>query len=145
MDRIPSLPYFKWDFLVINTLKGEDLILAFDFPKYFNPSIYWRKGLITFNPENKDYHYPSDSFSNDLPSANTCAALVVDSRKPSFPTSVHISSPNSYQSLIFSRYEVFKEIKDVGEDSFISSLNLFHGNVDLPPSSYHDSLEELWD
>ncbi|MBW0562183.1 hypothetical protein O181_101898 [Austropuccinia psidii MF-1] len=41
--------------------------------------------------------------------------------------------------------EVFKEIQDVGEDNSVSSLHLFFGNIVLPPSSYHDSLEELWD
>ncbi|MBW0470008.1 hypothetical protein O181_009723 [Austropuccinia psidii MF-1] len=48
-------------------------------------------------------------------------------------------------SLLSSTDEVFKEIKDVGEDNSVSSLHLFFGNMDLPPSSYHDSLEELWD
>ncbi|MBW0479172.1 hypothetical protein O181_018887 [Austropuccinia psidii MF-1] len=48
-------------------------------------------------------------------------------------------------SLLPSRDEFFKEIKDVGEDDAVSSLHLFFGNMELPPSSYHDSLEELWD
>ncbi|MBW0513771.1 hypothetical protein O181_053486 [Austropuccinia psidii MF-1] len=34
--------------------------------------------------------------------------------------------------LLKSRAEVFKEIKDVGEDVAISSLHLFHGDMDLP-------------
>ncbi|MBW0534183.1 hypothetical protein O181_073898 [Austropuccinia psidii MF-1] len=45
--------------------------------------------------------------------------------------------------------EVFKEIKDVGEDVgedvSISSLHLFQGDMDLPPLSLHASLEEQWD
>ncbi|MBW0523433.1 hypothetical protein O181_063148 [Austropuccinia psidii MF-1] len=36
-------------------------------------------------------------------------------------------------------------IQDVGEDDSVSSLNLFVDKVDLPPSSYPDSLEKLWD
>ncbi|MBW0586803.1 hypothetical protein O181_126518, partial [Austropuccinia psidii MF-1] len=48
-------------------------------------------------------------------------------------------------SLPLSGDEVFKEIQDVGEDNSVSSPHLFFGNMDLPPSSYHDSLEELWD
>ncbi|MBW0496520.1 hypothetical protein O181_036235 [Austropuccinia psidii MF-1] len=36
-------------------------------------------------------------------------------------------------------------MKDVEEDNAISSLNLLHGSVELPPSPYHDSLEEWWD
>ncbi|MBW0505682.1 hypothetical protein O181_045397 [Austropuccinia psidii MF-1] len=103
------------------------------------------RGLITFNDDNRDYHDPSESFSNSFSSAKSYAALVGDSRIPSFPSSVHIPSLNSHQSLLSSRDEVFKEIQDVGEDNSVSSLHLFFGNMDLPPSSYYDSLEELWD
>ncbi|MBW0494635.1 hypothetical protein O181_034350 [Austropuccinia psidii MF-1] len=49
------------------------------------------------------------------------------------------------QSLLKSRNEVFKEIKHVGEDVAISSLHLFHGYMDLPPLSFHGSLEEQCD
>ncbi|MBW0527802.1 hypothetical protein O181_067517 [Austropuccinia psidii MF-1] len=145
MVELPSFPSFEWDFLVIDTPKGEDLILGFDFLNHFNPSIDWRQGLITFNPDHLDYSDPSNSFRNDFSSAKSCAALVGDSRTPSFPSSVHIPSLNSPQSLLSPRAEVFKEIQDVGEDNSVSSLHLLFGNMDLPPSSYHDSLEELWD
>ncbi|MBW0478661.1 hypothetical protein O181_018376 [Austropuccinia psidii MF-1] len=118
MVQLPSFPSFEWDFLVIDTPKGEDLILGFNFLNHFNPSIDLRQGLITFNADQKDYSDPSTSFSNDFSSAKSCAALVD---------------------------EVFKEIQDVGEDNSVSSLHLFFGNMDLPPTSYHDSLEELWD
>ncbi|MBW0534447.1 hypothetical protein O181_074162 [Austropuccinia psidii MF-1] len=145
MVELPSFPSFEWDFLVIDTPKGEDLILGFDFLNQFNPSIDWKQGLITFNPDHLDYSDPSNSFRNDFSSAKSCAALVSDSRTPSFPSSVHIPSLNSPQSLLSPRAEVFKEIQDVGEDKYVSSLHLLFGNMDLPPSSYHDSLEELWD
>ncbi|MBW0533999.1 hypothetical protein O181_073714 [Austropuccinia psidii MF-1] len=144
MVELPSFPRFEWDFIVIATLKGEDLILGFDFLNHFNPSIYWRQGLITFNADHKDYSDPSIFFCNDLSSAKSYAALVGDSRTPSFPSSVHIPSINPPQSLPLYGGEVFKEIQDVGEDNSASSLHLFFGNMDLPPSSYHDSLEDLW-
>ncbi|MBW0477772.1 hypothetical protein O181_017487 [Austropuccinia psidii MF-1] len=82
MVRLPSFPSFEWVFLVIDTPKGEDLILGFDFLNHFDPSIDWRKGLITFNADHKDYYDPSKSFSNDLSSAKSCAVLVGDSRTP---------------------------------------------------------------
>ncbi|MBW0534815.1 hypothetical protein O181_074530 [Austropuccinia psidii MF-1] len=145
MVKLPSLPSFEWDFLVIDIPKGEDLILGFHFLNNFYPSIDWRKGLITFNSDHKDYYAPSKSFSNDFSSSKSCADLVGDSRTPSFPSSVHTPSLNSHQSLHSSRDEVFKDIQDIGEDNSVSSLHLFFGNMDLPPSSYHDSLEELWD
>ncbi|MBW0485772.1 hypothetical protein O181_025487 [Austropuccinia psidii MF-1] len=145
MFELPSFPSFEWDFLVIDTPKGESLILGFDFLNNLNPSIDWRQGLITFNSYHKDYHDPSNSFSDNFSPAKSCAALVGDSRTPSFTSSVHIPSVNSHQSLLSSRDEVIKEIQDVGEDNSVSSPHLFFGNIDLPTSSYHDSLEELWD
>ncbi|MBW0496543.1 hypothetical protein O181_036258 [Austropuccinia psidii MF-1] len=132
-------------YCVIDTAKGEDLILCLDFLNQFNPFIDWRQGLITFNAGHKNYYDPSKSSSNEFSSENSCAALVGDSRTPSFPSSVHITSPNYHMSLLSSKDEVLKQIQDVGEGNYVSSLHLFFGNMDLPPSSYHDSLEELWD
>ncbi|MBW0560052.1 hypothetical protein O181_099767 [Austropuccinia psidii MF-1] len=145
MVELPSSPSFEWDFLVIDTPKVEDLILGFDFVNHFDPYIDWRQGRISFNGDHKDYYDPSKSFSNVFSSAKSCASLVCDSRKPSFPSSVHIPSLNSHQLLLSSRHEVFKEIQDVGEDNSVSSLHLLFGNIYLPLLSYHDSLEELWD
>ncbi|MBW0482206.1 hypothetical protein O181_021921 [Austropuccinia psidii MF-1] len=121
MVEVPSFPSFEWHFLVIDTPKGEDLIFGFDF----------------------DYHDPSTSFSNTFPSAKSCAALVDNPRTPSFPSSVHIPSLNSNTSLLSSKDEVFNEIQDVREHNSVASLHLFFGNMNLPPSTYHDSLEEL--
>ncbi|MBW0464912.1 hypothetical protein O181_004627 [Austropuccinia psidii MF-1] len=95
--------------------------------------------------DHKDYHDPLKSFFNDFSSAKSCAALVGDSRKPLFPSSVHIPSLIYHHSLLSSRDEVFKDIQHVGEYNSASSLHLFFGNMDLSPSSYHDSLKELWD
>ncbi|MBW0470425.1 hypothetical protein O181_010140 [Austropuccinia psidii MF-1] len=145
MVELPSLQSFEWDFLVIDTPKGEYLILGFDFLNPFNPSIDLRQVLITINVDHKDYIHPSNSFSNDFSSAKSCAALVGDSRTPSFRPSVHITSLNSHMSLLSSGDEVFQQIQDVVEDNSVSSTHLFFGNIDLPPSSHHDSLEELWD
>ncbi|MBW0555736.1 hypothetical protein O181_095451 [Austropuccinia psidii MF-1] len=119
MIEIPSSPSFECEFLVIDAPKGEDLILGFDFLNNLNLSIYWRKGLITFNSNHKYYYDHSKSFSNEFSSVKSCAALVGDSRTPSFPSSVHISSLNSHQSLLPSRDEVYKEIQDVSEDNSV--------------------------
>ncbi|MBW0474319.1 hypothetical protein O181_014034 [Austropuccinia psidii MF-1] len=66
MVELPSFPSFEWDFLVIDTPKGEDLILGFDFLNHFNPYIDWRQELITFNADYKDNYDTSKSFSNDF-------------------------------------------------------------------------------
>ncbi|MBW0565227.1 hypothetical protein O181_104942 [Austropuccinia psidii MF-1] len=97
MVELPSFRSFEWDFLVIDTPKGEDLILGIDFLNHFDPSIDWRQWLITLNADHKDYSDPSKSFRNDFSSAKSCAALVGDSITPSFPSSVHIPSINSPQ------------------------------------------------
>ncbi|MBW0552884.1 hypothetical protein O181_092599 [Austropuccinia psidii MF-1] len=143
--ELPSFPSSEWDFLVIDTPKGGDLILGFDFFNHFNPSIDWMQGLISFNSDHNNYYDPSKSFSNDFYSAKSCAALVRDSRTPSCSSSFHILLLNCHQSLLSSRNEVFKGIQDVGKDKSVSSFHPFFGNMDLPPSSYHDSLEEFWD
>ncbi|MBW0508586.1 hypothetical protein O181_048301 [Austropuccinia psidii MF-1] len=134
MVEFPSFPCFEWDFLVIDTPKGGDLILVCDFLNHFDPSIDWRHRLITFNADDKDSHDPSNYLTNDFSSSKSCAALVGDSRTPSFPSSVHIPSLNSHMSLLSSKYEVFKDIQDSGEDNSVSSLNSFFW--EYGPSSF---------
>ncbi|MBW0474237.1 hypothetical protein O181_013952 [Austropuccinia psidii MF-1] len=123
MVELPSFSSFEWDFLFIDTPKGEDLILGFDFLNHFNPSIDWRQGLITFNSD------PSKSFSNDLSSAKSCAALVGDSRTPSFPSSIHITALipiHHYYPLEMrssKRFKMFQKI--ILYLPFISSLGIW--------------------
>ncbi|MBW0543755.1 hypothetical protein O181_083470 [Austropuccinia psidii MF-1] len=83
--------------------------------------------------------------SNDFTTSFNSVALVGELKTPSLPPSVHIPSIIPFQSLLPSRDEVFKDIKDVGEDVAISSLHLFQGDMDLPPLSFHASREEQWD
>ncbi|MBW0547531.1 hypothetical protein O181_087246 [Austropuccinia psidii MF-1] len=88
----------------------------------------------------------TSSPSNDFATSVNSVALVGELKTPSLPPSVHIPSIIPSQSLLLSRDEVFKEIKDVGQDVAISSLNLFQGDIDLPPLSFHASLEkQQWD
>ncbi|MBW0461242.1 hypothetical protein O181_000957 [Austropuccinia psidii MF-1] len=114
---LPSLPSFEWDFFIIDEPKGEDLILFYDFLYHFNPIIHWKNGLITYESSHKDSSSINSSTSNDLATA----------------------------SLLLLRDEVFKDIKNVGDNSAICSLHLFQGDMDLPPLSFHASLEEQWD
>ncbi|MBW0498504.1 hypothetical protein O181_038219 [Austropuccinia psidii MF-1] len=97
MIEIPTFPSFELDLLVIDTTKGEDNILGFNFLNHFNTSIYCRKGLTNLNSDNMDYYDPYKSFINDPPSSKSCASLVGDSKTPSFLSSVHIPSLNSHQ------------------------------------------------
>ncbi|MBW0588639.1 hypothetical protein O181_128354 [Austropuccinia psidii MF-1] len=83
--------------------------------------------------------------SKDFATAVSSAALVVELKTPSLPSSVHIPPIIPSQSLLPLRHEVFNEIKDVGEDVSISSLHLFQEDMDLHPLSFHASLEEQWD
>ncbi|MBW0483450.1 hypothetical protein O181_023165 [Austropuccinia psidii MF-1] len=110
------------------------------YPYHFNPVIDWKNGLITYDSSGIE-----SSASNALATAANSVALVGELKTPSLPSSVHIPSIMPSQSLLKSRDEVFKETKDVGEDVAISSLHLFQGDMDLPPLSFHASLEEQWD
>ncbi|MBW0546330.1 hypothetical protein O181_086045 [Austropuccinia psidii MF-1] len=132
-------------YCVIDTPKGQDLILEFEFLNHFNTSIDWSQGLITLNADHKDYYDPSKSFSNDFSSAKSCAALVGDSRTPSFPSSVHIPSLNSHQSLLSSRDEVFKDIQEIGEDNSLWDEEEEPEEIEtvmkVVPSVYHQYLD----
>ncbi|MBW0593080.1 hypothetical protein O181_132795 [Austropuccinia psidii MF-1] len=119
-----------------NSPKGEDLILGCDFLYHFNPIIDWKNGLITHDSSGIKY-----SASNALVTAVNSVALVGELKTPSLPASVHIPFIMPFLSLLKSRDEVFKDIKDVVDDVAISSLHLLQGDMDLPPLSFHASLE----
>ncbi|MBW0463870.1 hypothetical protein O181_003585 [Austropuccinia psidii MF-1] len=85
------------------------------------------------------------SASNGFATAVNSVALVGELKTPSLPSSVHTPSIIPSQSLLSLRDEVFKEIKNVGEEVAISPLNLLQGDMDLPPLLFHTSLEEQWD
>ncbi|MBW0513158.1 hypothetical protein O181_052873 [Austropuccinia psidii MF-1] len=123
VNYLPSFPNFEWDFFIIDSPKGEDLILGYDFLYYFNPIIDWKNGLIIHDSSNKDSSGIKSSSSNALATAVNSVSL----------------------SLLKSRDEVFKEMKDDGENVAISSPHSFQGDMDLPPLSFHASLEEQWD
>ncbi|MBW0496872.1 hypothetical protein O181_036587 [Austropuccinia psidii MF-1] len=130
---LPSFPSFEWDFFIIDSPKGEDLILGYYFYYHFNPIIDCKNGLITYDSSHKDSSGINSSTSNALATAVNSVALVGEHKTPSLPSSVHIPSIMPSQSLLKSRDEVFKEIKDVGEDVAIYSLHLFQGDMYLPP------------
>ncbi|MBW0531009.1 hypothetical protein O181_070724 [Austropuccinia psidii MF-1] len=140
-----SFPSFEWDLFIIDLPKGEDLILGYDFLYHFNPIIDWKNGLITYDSSHKDSGGIISSTSNGFVTAVNSVALVGELKTPSLPHSVHIPSIIPSQSLLPLRDFVFQKIKDVEEDFPISSLHLFQGDMDLPPLSFHASLEEQWD
>ncbi|MBW0470217.1 hypothetical protein O181_009932 [Austropuccinia psidii MF-1] len=142
---LPSFPSFESDVFIIDSPKGEDLILGYDFLYHLNPIIDWKNGFITYDSSNKDSSSINSSASNALDTAVNSIALVGGLNTPSLPSSVHIPSIMPSQPLLQSRDEILKEIKDVGEDVGISSLHLFQGDMDFPPLSFHALLEEQWD
>ncbi|MBW0471042.1 hypothetical protein O181_010757 [Austropuccinia psidii MF-1] len=133
---LPSLPRFEWHLFIINSPKGEDLILGYNFLYHSNPIINWKNGLISYNSSGIN-----SSTCNDFATSVNSVALFGEVKTTSIPSSVHISSIMLSQSLLPSRDEISKEIKDVA----ISSLYLFQGDMDLPTLSFHASLEEYWD
>ncbi|MBW0522339.1 hypothetical protein O181_062054 [Austropuccinia psidii MF-1] len=139
---LPSFPSFEWDFFIIDSPKGEDLILGYDFLYHFDPIIDWKNGLITYDSSHNGSSAINYSASKALATAVNSVALVGELKTLSLTSSVHIPSIIPSQPLLKSRDEFFKEIKDVGKDVAISSLPLFQGDMDLPPLYFHASLEE---
>ncbi|MBW0466191.1 hypothetical protein O181_005906 [Austropuccinia psidii MF-1] len=136
----PSLPSFEWAFVIIDSPKVEGLILVYDFIYHFNPIIYFKNELITFDSSgiiSPTTNYFSTTFNS--------VSLVGELKTHSLPSSVHIPPIIPSQSFLSSRDEVLKEIKDVGEGVSISSLHLFQVDIDLPYLSCHASLEEKLD
>ncbi|MBW0477975.1 hypothetical protein O181_017690 [Austropuccinia psidii MF-1] len=89
---LPSFPSFEWDFFIIDSPKGEDLILGYDFLYHFNPIIDWKSGLITSYSSHKDPSGIKSSASNALATSINSVALVGELKTPSLPSSVHIPS-----------------------------------------------------
>ncbi|MBW0498885.1 hypothetical protein O181_038600 [Austropuccinia psidii MF-1] len=104
---------FKWDFFIIDSPKGEELMLGYFFLYHFNPIIDWKNGLITYDSSQKDSSGSTSPTSNSFATAVNNIALVGELKTPSLPPSVHIPSIIPSQSLLPTRDEVFKEIKDV--------------------------------
>ncbi|MBW0516633.1 hypothetical protein O181_056348 [Austropuccinia psidii MF-1] len=114
---LPSFPRFEWDFFIIDSPKGKDLILGYDFLYHFNDIIDWKNGLINY-----DSSGITSSTNNYFSTSVNSLALVGELKTPCLPPSVYIPCIIPSQSLLLSRDEVFEEIKDVGEDAAISSL-----------------------
>ncbi|MBW0469308.1 hypothetical protein O181_009023 [Austropuccinia psidii MF-1] len=140
---VVSLPLFPS--FIIDSPKGEYLILNYSFTHHFNPIIDWKNGFITYDSIHKDSSGINSSTSNDLSTSGNSVSLVGELKTPSLPSYVHISSIITSQSLPQSRDEVFTEIRGVGEDFAISSRHLFQGDMYLPPLSFNAFLEEQWD
>ncbi|MBW0530425.1 hypothetical protein O181_070140 [Austropuccinia psidii MF-1] len=136
--------YFELDFFILDSPKGEDLILVYYFLYHFDPIIYWKNLFITYDASHKDSSGITSSTSKDVSTAVNSFAPVGKLETPSLPPSCHIPSIIPSQSLLPSRDEVFKEIKDVGEDVAILSLHLFQGDMDLPSLYFNASLKEQW-
>ncbi|MBW0530412.1 hypothetical protein O181_070127 [Austropuccinia psidii MF-1] len=89
---LPSFPSLEWKFFIIDSPKGEDLILGYDFLYYFNPIIYWKNGLITYDSSHKGSSGINPSASNDFATAVNSVSLVGELKTPSLPSSVHTPS-----------------------------------------------------
>ncbi|MBW0477991.1 hypothetical protein O181_017706 [Austropuccinia psidii MF-1] len=131
--------------LIIDSPKGEDLILGYNFLYQFDPFIDWENGFITYYSSHKDSSVINSSNSNEFATSVNSVYLFGELKTPSLPSSVHIPCIIPSQSSLPSRDEVFKDINNVKEDVAISSLHLFQVDMDLPPLSFHSSLEEQWD
>ncbi|MBW0509671.1 hypothetical protein O181_049386 [Austropuccinia psidii MF-1] len=99
----PSFSRFEWDFSIIDSPKGEYLILGYDFLYHFNPIIYWKNGLITYYSGHKDSCGINYSTNNDLATVSNSVTLAGELKTSYLPSSFHIPSIMPSQSLLQSR------------------------------------------
>ncbi|MBW0474750.1 hypothetical protein O181_014465 [Austropuccinia psidii MF-1] len=85
---------------MIDSHKGEDLILGYDFLYHFNSIIDFEDELITYYSSHKDSSGIKSSASNALATAVNSVSLVGELKTPSLPSSVHIPSIIPSQSLL---------------------------------------------
>ncbi|MBW0466515.1 hypothetical protein O181_006230 [Austropuccinia psidii MF-1] len=89
---LPSFQIFEWEFFIIDSPKGEDPILGYDFLYHFSSIIDWKNGFITYDSSHKDSNGIDSSTSNDLATAVNSVSLVDELKTPSLPSSVHMPS-----------------------------------------------------
>ncbi|MBW0543759.1 hypothetical protein O181_083474 [Austropuccinia psidii MF-1] len=89
---LPYFPNFEWYFFIIHSPKVEDRTLGYDSLYHFNPIIYWKNGLITYEFNHKYSSGINSSTSNDYATPVNSVSLVVELKTPSLPPSVLIPS-----------------------------------------------------
>ncbi|MBW0488329.1 hypothetical protein O181_028044 [Austropuccinia psidii MF-1] len=89
---LPSFPSFEWDLFIIDSPKGEKLLLGYDILCHLNPIIDWRNVLITYDSRHKDSSGIKAPTSNAFFTSVKSVALISELKAPSPPLSVHITS-----------------------------------------------------
>ncbi|MBW0578256.1 hypothetical protein O181_117971 [Austropuccinia psidii MF-1] len=97
---LPYFPSFEWEFFIIDSPKGENMILGCHSLYHFNLIIDWKDGLITYDSSHKDSSGILPSAGNDFANAVNSVALAGKLKTHSIPSSVHIlpSFPLSHHS-----------------------------------------------
>ncbi|MBW0528876.1 hypothetical protein O181_068591 [Austropuccinia psidii MF-1] len=106
---LPFFPSFEWNFFIIDSPKGEDLILGYDLLYHFNPIVDWKNGLITYYSSNKDYSGIKSSACYSLATAVNSVALDLP------PLSFHASleEPEEIESVLKVVHPAYHQYLDV--------------------------------
>ncbi|MBW0484421.1 hypothetical protein O181_024136 [Austropuccinia psidii MF-1] len=107
MKESGHVSFFEWDFFIIDSPKGEDLILGYDFLYHFNPIIDWKHGLITYDSSHKDSSGIKSSTSNDSDTSVNSVALWDEQEEPEEVKTVFKVVPPAYHQYL----DVFSKVK----------------------------------
>ncbi|MBW0467436.1 hypothetical protein O181_007151 [Austropuccinia psidii MF-1] len=88
---LPSFLSFEWNFFNIDSPKVEHPIFGCCFLNNFNPFIYFKNGLITYNTNHKDSNGLTPSYSGGSSTGFNSVSLVGELETPSLPSSVYIT------------------------------------------------------
>ncbi|MBW0480358.1 hypothetical protein O181_020073 [Austropuccinia psidii MF-1] len=138
--KLSSFPSFKWDLFIVYLPKAENLILVYGFLYHFTNIIDWKNDFFTYGSSGV-----IPPTSNEFATAFNLVFLVGELNTPSLCSSVYNTPIIPSHSVLSSRDGFFKVVRYLGEDVSISSLHLYQGVMELPPCSFHASLEEQWD
>ncbi|MBW0565162.1 hypothetical protein O181_104877, partial [Austropuccinia psidii MF-1] len=130
---LPSFTSFEWDFFIIYSPKGEDLILGYDFLYHFNPIIDWKDGMITYDSSHKGSSGILSSASNYFATAFNSVSLSGELKTPSLPSSVHI--PSIIPSQGYGPSSLEEQWDEEEEPEEIGTV------LKVVPIAYHQSLD----
>ncbi|MBW0465721.1 hypothetical protein O181_005436 [Austropuccinia psidii MF-1] len=114
--EFPSFPSFGWDFFIIDSPKGEYLILCYYFLYHFNPIIDWKKRLITYYSSHKDSSGINSSTSNYLATAVNSVTLIKDVGEDVAISSAHLFQGDidlSFHSSLEEQWDEEEELEEI--------------------------------
>ncbi|MBW0507863.1 hypothetical protein O181_047578 [Austropuccinia psidii MF-1] len=134
---LPSFPSFEWDFFIVDSPKGEEMILGYDFLYHFNPIINWNNGLITYHSSNKDPSGIKSSASNALATSVNTVSLIKDVGEDVAISSLHLFRGDMDLPILSFHASLEEQLDEEEEPEEIETVSK------VVPPAYHQYLDVI--